>query len=75
MWNFQSKRNALRERMLLAAPEANPHDFVRRYLLAKPRPTLIRVARLAEMRAHEPQDRRKASRRLADPLPVPAIPV
>jgi hypothetical protein len=35
MWNFQSKRNPLRDRMLLAAPESNPHEFVRRLLLSQ----------------------------------------
>jgi hypothetical protein len=34
MWNFATKRNALRERMLLA-PETNPSEFVRRYLAQK----------------------------------------
>jgi hypothetical protein len=32
MWNFNSKRNALREHLLLQAPEANPSEFIRRYL-------------------------------------------
>jgi len=35
MWEFQSNRNRLRERMLIAAPEANPHQFVQRVLLAR----------------------------------------
>lgn len=42
MWNLVSKRNALRDRMMLIAPEANPHEFVRRYLLARSRPELPR---------------------------------
>lgn len=37
MWNFQSNRNRLRDRMLIAAPEANPHQFVQRVLLARDR--------------------------------------
>jgi hypothetical protein len=36
MWRFQSKRNSLRDQLLLAAPEANPHEFIRRYLHARP---------------------------------------
>jgi hypothetical protein len=35
MWSFESKRDTHRDTMLLAAPEANPHEFVRRYLLGK----------------------------------------
>jgi hypothetical protein len=35
MWGFQTKRNTLREQ-LLQAPEVNPSEFVRRYLLQKP---------------------------------------
>lgn len=38
MWNFQLKRNLLRDRMISTAPEADPHEFVRRYLLSKPQP-------------------------------------
>jgi len=37
MWNFESKHNALQERMVLVAPEANPHEFVRSYLQARAR--------------------------------------
>jgi len=37
MWNFESKHSALRERMVLVAPEANPHEFVRSYLRARTR--------------------------------------
>jgi hypothetical protein len=71
MWNFQSKRNPLRDRLLLAAPEANPHEFVRRYLSANPRTSLTRALQRQEPtgQAHE---RRKANRRLVDPQPVPA---
>jgi len=36
MWRFQSQRNPLRDQLVLAAPEVNPHEFVRRYLLARP---------------------------------------
>jgi hypothetical protein len=43
VWNFQSKRNLLRDRMVLVAPEANPHEFVRRYLRTKPQPLLQRL--------------------------------
>ena len=35
MWGFEQKKNVLWERMLLTAPEADPHQFVRRYLLKK----------------------------------------
>jgi len=35
MWGFDTKKNVLREQMLLTAPEADPHQFVRRYLLKK----------------------------------------
>ena len=34
MWGFQNKRTALHEQLLLA-PEANPSEFVRRYLANK----------------------------------------
>lgn len=37
MWDFQANRNRLRDRMLIAAPEANPHQFVQRVLLARGR--------------------------------------
>ncbi len=36
MWGFGTKRNSLRERMLVVAPEADPHQFVRRFLQSKP---------------------------------------
>jgi hypothetical protein len=64
MWSFQSKRDLLRDRLLLAAPEANPHEFVHRYLQAKPRQSIPRDDREKENRG---QDRRLASRRMADP--------
>jgi hypothetical protein len=36
VWGFQTKRNALHEQLILQAPEVNPSEFVRRYLLQKP---------------------------------------
>jgi hypothetical protein len=45
MWNFQSKRSPLRDRMVAAAPEANPHEFIRRYLQAKPQSAIPDLAR------------------------------
>jgi hypothetical protein len=57
MWGFQSKRNPLRDRMMLAAPEVNPHDFVRRYLRAKPQPRLERLQKaglIPDESAHRP---------------------
>lgn len=38
MWRLQPKRNPFRDRILIAAPEANPHEFVQRYLIPKLRP-------------------------------------
>jgi len=35
MWGFDVKRNSLRDRMLIAAPEVDPHQFVRRFLQSK----------------------------------------
>ena len=35
MWGFQVKRNALRDQLVLQAPEANPSEFVRRYLMQR----------------------------------------
>ena len=32
MRSFSSKRGGFRQRLLLAAPEADPHEFVRRYV-------------------------------------------
>lgn len=37
MWGFDIRKNILRERMLLNAPEADPHQFVRHYLMNKSR--------------------------------------
>ena len=35
MWVFHTKRNALREQLVLQAPEVNPSEFIRRYLQQK----------------------------------------
>jgi hypothetical protein len=72
MWSFQSKRDLLRDRLLFAAPEANPHEFVHRYLQAKPRQSFPRDDRQKENRG---QDRRQASRRAVDPRQARVRPV
>lgn len=52
MWGFQSKRRGLREQLLLQAPEANPSEFVRRYLLQKSESTRSSTPARFDHRAH-----------------------
>lgn len=72
MWNFESNRNRLRERMLIAAPEANPHQFVQRVLLARDR---SRIGSTAADPLHKPGERPSERRTTKTPiLDRPAVP-
>ena len=45
MWGFASNSNPLRDRMVLAAPEVDPHRFVQRLLRTTSRSPTYRAAK------------------------------
>jgi len=64
MWNFQSKRSLLHERLLLA-PETNPSEFVRRYLAQNPKTNRTAAASQCVVDGGMPSQRAGSGKALA----------